>query len=75
MFDFIITFNQFVNDVITSILLLTPYDPASGTTYDWIISVVVQYAVYLLFIIAMVLVIILILGIFKAIFYMVSEAF
>lgn len=69
MFDFVFTFQSFLDGLITDLLALIPYDPLSGTYYDWITSVMARYGVYVLFILLTIILIWFSLGIFKTAYY------
>ena len=69
MFDFISTFQQFLDGVFFNIKLMFPYDPLLGTQYDWVTSIAVQYGIYVLYILLLVILVVVVLGLFKTFYY------
>lgn len=74
MFDFIITFQDWILSWWEPIQLMFIYDPISGSYYEWQMSVALQFIAYLLWIGVFVFVIMFVIGFIVNVFYFLKKA-
>lgn len=75
MFDFVITFQNWLMDNLPNILSEIEFDSLLGSYYEYATYAVATYGVYLLYIATLVLVIMFVLGLVKTFYYIIKEFF